>query len=85
VTLGISEGDVLRLKNGSRKWWNGLDAKRKLDDVNDDPFSSADAAAEHYNKRCHYEYCFSDGGGTHYNGPLMPEGDCPHDAPDPKD
>jgi hypothetical protein len=77
VALGISEGDVLRLKNGSRKWWNGPDAKRKLDEVEDEGFgSNGDRdSAENYNKRCHYEYCFPEGGGTRYNGPPMMEGD----------
>jgi hypothetical protein len=79
VALGISEGDVLRLKNGSRKWWNGPDAKRKLDQI-DNNLSGNDDSAENYNKRCHYEYCFPEGGGTRYNGPPMMEGDCgPHD------
>jgi hypothetical protein len=32
MALGISAGDVLRLKNGSQQWWNGPDAKRKFDE-----------------------------------------------------
>ena len=30
TALGLSEGDALHLKNGSQKWWNGPNAKRKL-------------------------------------------------------
>lgn len=33
TALGLSEGDALRLKNGSQKWWNGPKAKRKLSEV----------------------------------------------------
>ena len=86
VALGIAEGDVLHLKNGSHKWWNGPDAKRKLDEVDDVDFFShmtnqanwepdtSESAAD-YNKRCHYEYRFPEGCGTRYNGPLMTEGE----------
>ena len=86
VALGISEGDVLHLKNGSHKWWNGPDAKRKLSEVDDMDFFSRtanqerDTSAAHYNKQCHYEYRFPEGGGTRYNGPPMMEGGRgPHD------
>jgi len=81
VALGISEGDVLRLKNGSRKWWNGPNVKRKHSKVDDMDFFShtanreTDTSTAHYNKRCHYEYCFPEGGGTRYNGPPMMEGE----------
>lgn len=79
MALGISEGDVLCLKNGSRKWWNGPDAKRKLDQIDDGSNGNNDSA-ENYNKRCHYEYHFPEGGGTQYNGLPMMEGDRgPHD------
>ena len=30
VGLGLSEGDILCLKNGNQKWWNGPNAKHKL-------------------------------------------------------
>jgi hypothetical protein len=88
VALGISEGDVLRLKNGSRRWWNGPDAKRKHDDIDQDNLTNlvkksgdnASTSDKHMDKRCHYEYCFPDGGGTQYSGPPMTEGDWgPHD------
>lgn len=35
VALGISEGDVLCFKNGSHRWWNGPNAKRKLAEDDD--------------------------------------------------
>lgn len=73
VALGISEGDVLRLKNGSRRWWNGPDAKRKL--AEDDDNRSRDTSDDHVDKRCHYEFLFPEGGGTRYSGPPMKEGD----------
>ena len=33
VGLGLSEGDILHLKNGSQKWWNGPNAKHKLSEA----------------------------------------------------
>ncbi|KAJ7886943.1 hypothetical protein B0H13DRAFT_2342681 [Mycena leptocephala] len=27
--IGMSKGDVIRVKNGAQQWWNGPDAKRK--------------------------------------------------------
>jgi hypothetical protein len=81
VALGISEGDVLRLKNGSRKWWNGPDAKRKLAEDDDSFFSntlsnrSRDTSDDHVDKRYHYELLFPEGGGTRYNGPPIKKGD----------
>ncbi|KAF8159097.1 hypothetical protein K438DRAFT_1942479 [Mycena galopus ATCC 62051] len=30
--IGMSKGDVLRIKGGASKWWNGPDAKRKRED-----------------------------------------------------
>ena len=38
VAFGISEGDVICLKKGSCRWWNGPDAKRKFDEVDDNNF-----------------------------------------------
>jgi hypothetical protein len=32
MALGISVGNVLHLKNGSQKWWNGPDVKHKFDE-----------------------------------------------------
>jgi hypothetical protein len=78
MALGISAGDILRLKNGSQKWWNGPDAKRKFDEDVDNSFfsnKSQDVSDDHIDKHCHYEYLFPDGGGTQYNGPPMKEGD----------
>jgi hypothetical protein len=84
VALGISEGDVLHLKNGSHRWWNGPDAKRKHDDIGEDNFftnwagktgNNAITSDKHVGKRCHYKYCFPDGGRTQYNGPPMTKGD----------
>jgi hypothetical protein len=88
VALGISEGDVICLKNGSRRWWNGPDAKRKLGEVDDDNFFSrlstghmagdaeADTSNGYQNKRvCHYEYRFPEGdGATRYNAAPMQRG-----------
>jgi hypothetical protein len=79
MAVGISAGDVLCLKNGSQKWWNGPDAKYKFDEDADNSFFSSnksrDISDDHIDKRCHYEYLFPDGGGTRYNGLPMKEGD----------
>ena len=88
VALGISEGDVIRLKNGSRRWWNGPDAKCKFDEVDDNNFFSwlspgrtasdaeADTSNGYQSKRiCHYEYrCLEGDGATRYNVAPMERG-----------
>jgi hypothetical protein len=88
VALRISEGDVIRLKNGSRRWWNGPDAKRKFNEVDDNNFfpqlstghTASDVEANTSNgyqnkKICHYEYRFPEGdGATRYNATPMERG-----------
>lgn len=89
MALRISEGNVFHLKNGSCRWWNGPDVKRKHNNIGEDNFFSnwtgksgnnASALDEHVNKCCYYKYCFPDSSGTQYNGLPMTEGDWgPHD------
>lgn len=70
TALGITEGDVLRLKHGSTAWWNGPNAKRKRAGSDLNSTTEVHDDNTHENKRCHYEYRYPDGSGyVRYNGP----------------
>ena len=69
VGLGLSEGDILRLKNGSQKWWNGPNAKHQQSEAeapkvkkkattnhNDEDNSFEPQSHEVSAEQCHYEY-----------------------------
>jgi hypothetical protein len=71
--IGISLGDVIRLKQNSLQWWNGPNVKRKADDHAPSPFDAAPAS-----KRIHFEKQYHEGGAVSVFRPEMVEGD-----PDP--
>ncbi|KDQ65130.1 hypothetical protein JAAARDRAFT_188381 [Jaapia argillacea MUCL 33604] len=65
TTLGIPAGDVIRLQNGSQKWWKGPDVKRKRSE------SSIAEVWGRDDKRVQYEVIFAVGGGNCFTaGPL---------------
>ncbi|KIJ21121.1 hypothetical protein PAXINDRAFT_6893 [Paxillus involutus ATCC 200175] len=71
--VGISAGDIIRLKKGSVVWWNSPDAKRKRSDTitatgTGSPFTSPDRPAR---KRVSYEKRYHDGGASRFSGPPM--------------
>ena len=78
--LGISAGDVIRLKNGSKAWWNA-EGKRKCSDTS----ASAQVATQetHWSpKWVTYEKRFHDGGGHRFSAPPMwKDDDDPNDLP----
>ena len=69
--LGISAGDILRLKKGSMTWWNGLDVKRKRSNTTTSSPSAAVAREEPAYKKVSYEKQYHEGGGCWFSGPLM--------------
>lgn len=72
ASLGISAGDVIRLKNGSMAWWNGPDAKRKRSNtVTSDAEGWSSHGEEQPKKKVAYEKRFHDKGGNRFTGPPM--------------
>ena len=62
--IGISPGNIIRLKLGASKWWNGPDAKRKHNEVDDDHPDKTRPI-----KRVRFEKRFHDGGGFTFHAP----------------
>lgn len=83
--LGISAGDVIRLKKGSTAWWNGPDVKRKrshtststLDGREPPPKRNNASASEAHEsvsrapRRVSYEKRYHTGGGFRFTAPAM--------------
>ncbi|KAH7903921.1 hypothetical protein BJ138DRAFT_1019850 [Hygrophoropsis aurantiaca] len=69
LDVGLTIGDVVRLKKGSDVWWNGPDAKRKRSDT-ESQVATVPAA-----KRIDYEKHYTDGGASRFIGPPMEPGD----------
>ncbi|KAJ7049322.1 hypothetical protein C8F01DRAFT_1002497 [Mycena amicta] len=65
--LGIRMGDVIRLKNGAQRWWNGPDAKKR-------PRADSETSAPP-RKMIAFEHRFPEGGGTRFQGPRIDPGD----------
>ncbi|KAF8559464.1 hypothetical protein OG21DRAFT_1366400, partial [Imleria badia] len=65
--LGISAGDVVRLKKAIPMWWNAPDAN---DTVTSDT-DGRQASGEQPAKRVAYQKCFHGGGGAQFTGPPM--------------
>jgi hypothetical protein len=83
-SLGIPEGDVLRLKKGCVEWWNSRDAKRKRCDSKDNSSSHHDNINRTPpNKKVCFETRFAEGGSYTFFGPRMIEAD--PDGPEPAD
>ena len=77
--LGINPGNIIRLKTGCVKWWNGADAKRKRGEGDDDLFPrQAEEAAPPPPKKVRYEKRYTDGGGMTFHGPPLVEGGGAH-------
>lgn len=73
ASLGISAGDVIRLKNGSTAWWNGPEAKRKRSDTVASDTSDGYQANEEppAKKKVFYKKKFHGGGGATFSGLPM--------------
>ncbi|KAH7918824.1 hypothetical protein BV22DRAFT_986080, partial [Leucogyrophana mollusca] len=69
LEAGFTIGDVIHLKDGSTRWWNGPDAKRKRSDT------ESQVAAVPEVKRVDYKRRFNDGGANRFVGPPMELGD----------
>ena len=66
--IGLTPGDVIRLKQNSQQWWNSVDTKRKW-------VSSPIQSTTPPSKKVAFEKRFSDGGRSRLYGPRMVEGD----------
>ncbi|KAJ7501190.1 hypothetical protein B0H11DRAFT_1713897 [Mycena galericulata] len=87
VELGMTKGDVLRIKAGAQAWWKGPNAKRKRSDVEESdaataggtipaPFASSsssflDPDLTPPSKKVAFELRFPEGGGQRFWGPRM--------------
>ena len=79
--LGISAGDVIHLKNGSKAWWNA-EGKRKCSDTS--ALAQVATQETHWSpKWVAYEKRFHDGGGHHFSAAPMwkDDDDDPNDLP----
>jgi hypothetical protein len=74
--IGVTPGDIIRLKQNSLLWWNSTSAKHKCDDRTPSPVCSTMPPS----KRISFEKWFHDGGSMRLFGPKMVEGDLPMDA-----
>ncbi|KAM6491722.1 hypothetical protein JOM56_012762 [Amanita muscaria] len=83
ASLGIPEGDVLRLKKGCVGWWNSRDAKRKHCESDDNLTRSDTINCTPPNKKVRFETRFAEGGSYTFFGPRMIGAD--PDAPEPED
>jgi hypothetical protein len=74
LQVGLSAGDIIRLKRGSIAWWSGplarsKPAKRQRSDTTDSE------VPEH--KKFQYEWRYHDGGRARINGGCMKLDECP--------
>jgi hypothetical protein len=83
ASLGISEGDVLRLKKGCVGWWNSRDAKHKHCESDDVLTQGNTFNRTPPNKKVRFETRFAEGGSYTFFGPRMIAAD--PDAPEPED
>ncbi|KAJ6595492.1 hypothetical protein DFH09DRAFT_1072470 [Mycena vulgaris] len=87
VELGMSKGDVIRLKAGSQLWWNGPTAKRKQSQESITYLMSGssgtitpfppfgDAPTTPPSKKVAFERRYDDGGAERFHGPTIVPGD----------
>lgn len=84
--IGISIGDIARLKRCSIAWWNGQDVKRKRSGTGStssdtEPTNNRTRIASPLRKKkIAYEKRYHKGGGSRFTGPMMEAGDADPDA-----
>ena len=73
ASLGISAGDVIRLKNGSTAWWNrpASDAKRKRSNMITSDGEGWASEEPPVKKAVFYKKKFHGGGSTTFSGSQM--------------
>ncbi|KAK6978300.1 hypothetical protein R3P38DRAFT_2442459, partial [Favolaschia claudopus] len=77
--LGISKGNIIRLKAGAQNWWNSSDAKRKRTESESAGNSGITAGIGQDvtvtpSKRVAYEVRYEDGGSSRLFGPRLSPG-----------
>ncbi|KIK36703.1 hypothetical protein CY34DRAFT_26258 [Suillus luteus UH-Slu-Lm8-n1] len=80
--IGLTPGDIIRLKKGSVTWWNGPLAKNELMDSTKRKHSDTTNSEIPEDRRYQYEKRYHDGGRARINGSRMrieerPPGECP--------
>jgi hypothetical protein len=86
--LGIPPGDIIRLKNGSDRWWKKQKKNQAHEDDLDASLSNQGGSISRWelpqnneDDKVGYEYKYPDGGGVHYSRPCMMHGNQgPHDC-----
>src|SRR5258707_600151 len=71
TNIGLTPGDIIRLKQNLQQWWNSADAKRKQTQADQPPSVPTTPP----NKRVAFEKRYHNGGCYHVYGPKMVEVD----------
>ena len=71
--IGLTHGDIIRLKENSLKWWNSTDARKRKDR----PLSPTPNNETLPNKKIRFEKRFKDSGSVRVYGPMIVPGDLP--------